>query len=189
MTTAGRATLTQSTLSVIPMHISICCSLSPWAIRAIDKRRCAFLWAGSKSVAGGRCKVAWPIVCLPREHGGLGLPDLSGLGFALCLHWEWIRQTQPDAICAHLPSRPECAVDQMFRASVIVQVGDGAAARFWTDSWLPRGAIYDFAPNLFRAVACRRRRRTVKDALANRQWARDITGAPTAIVLYEYVTV
>lgn len=59
LTNAGRATtLTQTTLSTIPVHISICCSLSPWAIQAIDKRRRAFLWAGSESVACGRCKVA-----------------------------------------------------------------------------------------------------------------------------------
>lgn len=123
------------------MHISICCSLSPWAIREIDKRRRAFLQAGSESVAGGRCKVAWPVVCSPREHGGLGLPDHSVLGFALRLRWEWIRRTQPDTVWEHLPSRPERAIDQMFRASVTVQVGDGAAARFWMDSWLPAGAI------------------------------------------------
>ncbi|XP_066320260.1 uncharacterized protein [Miscanthus floridulus] len=97
--------------------------------------------AGSESVAGGRCKVAWPVVCSPREHGGLGLPDHSVLGFALRLRWEWIRRTQPDTVWEHLPSRPERAIDQMFRASVTVQVGDGAAARFWMDSWLPAGAI------------------------------------------------
>ena len=34
-----------------------------------------------------------------------------------------------------------------------------------------------------------RRSRTVKDTLANRQWARDISGAPTAAVLCDYVTV
>jgi hypothetical protein len=75
----------------------------------------------------------------------------------------------------------------MFRASVTVHVGDGATARFWTDAWLPDGAICNFASNLFRAVESRRKKRTVKDALTNRQWARDITGAPTAAVLCEYV--
>lgn len=77
----------------------------------------------------------------------------------------------------------------MFWASVTVQVGDDATVRFWTDAWLPGWAICDCAPNLFLAVGCRRRRRIVKDALTNRQWARDITGAPTAIVLCEYIAV
>jgi hypothetical protein len=70
----------------------------------------------------------------------------------------------------------------MFRASVIVQVGDGASAR-WTDAWLPGSAICCFAPSLFRAVGSRRRNRSIKDALDNRQWASDITGALTAAVL------
>lgn len=40
---AGRTTLTQTTLSAIPVHISITCCLSAWAINEIDKRCRAFL--------------------------------------------------------------------------------------------------------------------------------------------------
>lgn len=187
LTNAGRATLTQTTLSAIPIHVSICCNLSSWAINQIDKKLRAFLWTGTDSVSGCRCRVAWPIVCSPKEHGGLGLPDLRVLGFTLRLRWEWLRRTRPDAAWAQLPSRPERAVATMFSTSVSVQVGDGTTVRFWTDSWLPNGAICDFAPNLFRAIGRHRRNRTVREALLNHQWARDITGAPTAQVLCEYV--
>jgi hypothetical protein len=113
LTNAARATLTQTILSAISIHVSICCNLSAWAIKQIDKRRRAFLWAGTDST-GGRCKVAWAIVCSPKEHGGLGLPDLQLLGFALRLRWEWLRRTRPDAAWAQLPSRPEHAVAAMF---------------------------------------------------------------------------
>jgi hypothetical protein len=75
----------------------------------------------------------------------------------------------------------------MFSASVTVQVGDGTTMRFWTNSWLPDGTICAFVPNLFRAVGCRRHNRTIRDAMLNHQWARDITGAPIALVLCEYV--
>jgi len=109
------------------------------------------------------------------------------LGFALRLRWECLRRSQPDTVWSLLPSKPERKVDHMFGASVSVQVGDGAWARFWTDSWLPNGPICRSAPILFRAVACRRRNRTVKDALDGRQWTREITGAPTAAVLCEYI--
>ena len=68
-------------------------------------------------------------------------------------------------------------------------MGNDASARFWTDSWLSNGAIYNFASILFQAVGCRRIKRTVKEALTNHQWARDITGAPTVVVLCEYVHV
>jgi hypothetical protein len=36
---------------------------------------------------GGKCKLAWPVACSPKEYGGLGLPDLRILGFALRLRW------------------------------------------------------------------------------------------------------
>jgi hypothetical protein len=99
--------------------------------------------------------VACPVVCSPKDLGGLGLPDLRILGFVLRLRWEWQRRTRPDVAWALLPSKPERAVDHMFRASVTVQVGDGANARFWTDAWLPDGAIYNFALNLYRVVGGR----------------------------------
>jgi hypothetical protein len=59
LTNLGRATLTQTTLYAIAVHVSICCNLSTWAIGEIDKRRRAFLWAGIDSVADGKCRVAW----------------------------------------------------------------------------------------------------------------------------------
>jgi hypothetical protein len=68
-----------------------------------------------------------------------------------------------------------------------VVVGDGASTKFWTDRWLPAGAIPSFTPNLFRAVGRRRLGRSVRDALADRRWVRDITGARTVPVLCEYV--
>jgi hypothetical protein len=47
-------------------------------------------------------------------------------------------------------------ISHMFSASVIVEIGDGASARFWTDARLPEGAIRIFVPNLFAAVGQRR---------------------------------
>lgn len=86
-----------------------------------------------------------------------------------------------------LPSKPERAVAAMFWASIHFQLGDGATIAFWMDAWLPDGAICATAPSLFRAVGSHRRAHSVRDALHNRQWTRDITGALTASVLIEYV--
>jgi hypothetical protein len=79
----GRATLTKTTLSAILVHISIYCYLSVWAIDEIDRRRRAFLWSGTESMSGGKCRVAWRIVCLLKENGGLGVLDLRIMGYAL----------------------------------------------------------------------------------------------------------
>jgi hypothetical protein len=70
-----------------------------------------------------------------------------------------------------------------------LKVGDDANAWFWTDAWLPEEAIRTFAPSLFAAVGRRRLKRTVKDALRNRRWVRDIIGACTSAVINEYIHV
>ena len=133
---AGRTTLTRAALSAIPVHVSITCSLSAWAIRQIDRHRRAFLWSGTDAVASGSCKVAWPVVCTPKCYGGLGVPDLRILRFALRLRWEWQKREPGAPAWTQLPSKPERLVDAMFSCSVRVEQGDGVSARFWTDAWL-----------------------------------------------------
>jgi hypothetical protein len=39
--------------------------ISPWVIKAIDKKRRVFLWKGTDAVQEGRCLVAWSQVCAP----------------------------------------------------------------------------------------------------------------------------
>ena len=83
MSKAGRAVLVKTKLSAIPVHTAMVISLSPWVIKCIDKRRRAFLWAGSDSVSGGKCLLAWPKVCRPSELGGLGFLDLNIFALAM----------------------------------------------------------------------------------------------------------
>jgi hypothetical protein len=74
-------------LATIPIHMSMVLCLSAWAIETIDKLRRGFIWAGADKVSGGRCKVAWPVVSLPKELGGLGISDLRKAGMALRARW------------------------------------------------------------------------------------------------------
>jgi len=117
LTHARRVLLTKVTLSAIPVHISIACCLSGWAIEQIDKRRRAFLWSGIETTAGGKCKVAWPSVCRPTSRGGLGVTDLRFFGFALRLRWEWLSRTEPERGWVALPERKEKVVASMVAAS------------------------------------------------------------------------
>ena len=152
LTNAGRVLLTKVTVSAIPVHTSIACCLSAWAMDQIDKRRRAFLWAGTSTVAGGECKVAWPIVCMPKHLGGLGVLDLRFFGFALRLRWEWLARTSPQATWLKLSCRAEKEVAAMTSASMRVAVGDGVSTCLWTDSWTAVGPLCSYAPNLFAAI-------------------------------------
>jgi hypothetical protein len=118
----GRVVLTKATLSSIPVHMSISCCLSAWALKQIDKYRRAFLWLGSLSTAASKCKVAWPLVCRPSNLGGLGVLDLKIFGFALRLHWEWLARTDVNAPWSRLPSKSEKSVKAMATASINITV-------------------------------------------------------------------
>lgn len=93
MSRAGRSVLVKVKMSAIPIHMAIAVALSHWAIKCIDTRRRAFFWQGTDKVSGGQCLLAWPNVCRPTELGGLGVPNLQIMGYALRLRWLWLKRT------------------------------------------------------------------------------------------------
>jgi hypothetical protein len=115
------------------------------------------------------------------------MPDIRILGFALRLRWEWQKRAADALSWTKLPSKPEKLVSAMLSCSVVVELGDGVSARFWSDSWLPAGPTASFAPHLFRAISRRFVKVSVKEALSGRCWVCHITGAHTAPVLCEYI--
>ena len=133
---AGRTVLIKSTLSAIPTHTVVPIKISPWAIQCIDKIRKGFLWSGAVSAKNGHCLLAWPRVCRPPDLGGLRILDLNRFGFALRMKWLWLRRTDPSRPWLHLSDDREPVVDAMFRASIYLELGDGATALFWSDRWL-----------------------------------------------------
>jgi hypothetical protein len=50
----------------------------------------------AKARKGGHCLLAWPKVTCPKELGGLGIHDVSMLGWALRAHWSWLQRTKPE---------------------------------------------------------------------------------------------
>jgi len=144
LTSAGRVLLTKVTLSAIPVHLSIACCLSQWAIQQIDKRRRAFLWVGAEDVSGGKCKVAWNMVSRPTHLGGLGVLDMRYFGLALRLRWEWLRRSDPSRSWAALPAKADKHVQAMSTARISVVVGDGVSTKLWTDNWTSVGPLCHF---------------------------------------------
>ncbi|XP_078156636.1 uncharacterized protein LOC144552546 [Carex rostrata] len=61
--------------------------LSNW--KDIDKIRCRFLWQGSDKQTKKYALIKWPIVCLDKEYGGLGILDLEYMNMALLVKWWW----------------------------------------------------------------------------------------------------
>lgn len=177
---AGRTTLVRSTLSAIPVHLSIVVCLSAWTIEAIDKRQRAFIWCGADSVRGGQCRLAWEVVCRPKELGGLGVLDLRRAGVAFRVRWEWLRRTDPRRTWCDLPCKPERAVQAVFQAATESIVRDGTLTFFWTDRWLQGRSIQQIAPALFGIVNKRRHGRSVASALSGRAWVWEST-APSQL--------
>jgi hypothetical protein len=186
-TSAGRLVLIKSVVTAIPIYLSIAMDLPQWLLDFIDKRIRAFFWKGSETVNGGQCLVAWERVCRPVEYGGLGILNLKLLGYALRIRWLWLKKIQ-DGCWTGLKLNPEPEVQAMFDDSIRIVVGDGRMALFWTDPWLNSASIKQRAPALFAAVEPRTRNtRTVADALADRRWIRDVTGALSVPALVEFL--
>ncbi|WVZ65092.1 hypothetical protein U9M48_014513 [Paspalum notatum var. saurae] len=181
--------LVKSTLSAIPVHISIASCLSAWGIKAIDRLRRSFLWSGSDCVGHGQSKVAWLSLCRPVEYGGLGITNLSLFGLALRVRWCWLQRTEPEKVWVDLDFSSERAVRDLFRVGSEIIVGNGLTALFWVDNWLDGAAIEVIAPNLFVAVPPRFHRRTVADGLYNKNWMRDIKKNLSVAAISEYVVI
>jgi len=96
LTRAGRVIQVQYVLTGILIYVAMATDLPPWALKAIDKIRRAFLWRGRKEAKGGHCLIAWPRVCRSRELGGLGIADLKALSIALKARWPWLKRSEPN---------------------------------------------------------------------------------------------
>jgi hypothetical protein len=63
---------------------------------------------------------------------------------------------------------------------LISEVGDGNNTLFWTNKWINGRRISDLAPRLLHAILkAVVSKRTVQEALSNRNWISDIKGAIT----------
>jgi hypothetical protein len=161
MPKSGRLVLTKAVLSTIPAYTIIASQLPVWAIEEIDKLRRKFLWADHDCSIRGKCLVSWPIVCLPTAQGGLGVVDFRLAGIPLCTCWMWLQRTDPDRAWATLPVHVEPEVRQLYEASILIQVDNGAKTLFWTDSWTD---------------CWLKKTRTAQQALSSRAWVQDIIG-------------
>jgi hypothetical protein len=115
--------------------------------------------------------VAWVNAACPIQYGGLDIPNIQLMGFALRLRWLWLDRVDSDNTWSGYFFRADRSAHAFFEALVTVQVGDGSRALFWSDRWLNGCTIpiLQLAPDLWNAVPPRiRKSRYVRDALSGR---------------------
>jgi hypothetical protein len=162
--------------------------ITTWAIQAIEKLVCGFLWCGSEVVVGGKRAIAWINVACPREYGGLGIPNLQLMGFALRICWLWLARVDSDKTWSEYAFRVDGSSKEFFNASITIQVGDSSRALFWMDRWLHGCSIRQMAPDLWNGVPTRTRNScTMRDALLGNRWVRDIAFAHIVPVVVQYL--
>jgi hypothetical protein len=85
LTEAGRLQLTNAVLTALPTFAMCSFLLPKTVINQIDKYRRHCLWRGSDLTSKKPSKAAWPMVCLPKEEGGLGVLDITKQNESLLL--------------------------------------------------------------------------------------------------------
>ncbi|CAO2186422.1 unnamed protein product [Urochloa humidicola] len=113
----------------------------------------------------------------PLDLGGLGIPNLEIMAWALQARWHWQKKTRADRPWSNLdlPSHPNSLA--LLAVAVRTELGNGHNTLFWTDRWVHGCSIEDLAPHVFASVPPRiRRRQTVAEALSNDGWASAIRG-------------
>ena len=106
------------------------------------------------------------------------------------MRWLWLGRMDDTRSWLHLPDVTERPVEQLFSASIFIELGDGNKALFWTDRWVQGKSLLNIAPCLCNAVGSTiKKHRTVAQALQGDLWIQDITGALTVQVILEYLHV
>jgi hypothetical protein len=184
---SDRLMLIKSTLAAVPIHLALILELMAWVRKALVKIMRVFLWTGTEAMQSGKCAVAWDLDHRPLALGGLGIPDLRlmGMSLRLCWLWLWRDRSRP---WAGLPVVVGRVTKSFFRASTTCVIGDGEETLFWKDPWLDGRCLEESALDLWVEVDARRQKcRIVAQALANRAWVRDITGALSIPAIIQYL--
>jgi len=164
----------------------IALNVPKWFIKAINKIRRAFLWKGRKEAQGGCCLVAWEKVQRPLELGGLGIPNLEIMGWALQVRWLWLRKTDSGKPWLSLDIPIHANVLALFQVGMQTSIGNGTSTKFWKDKWINGSSVRDIAPLVVAAVPTRIRNMSlVAEAMVDNRWAQDIQGGLSMIGIYE----
>ncbi|XP_078175162.1 uncharacterized protein LOC144568664 [Carex rostrata] len=122
--------------------------------------------------------INWNSVCLPREWGGLGAPDIELRNISLLLRWWWQLYTDANGLWKTaiivLKGRGSVRLKNTFDRCCSWRIGDGRRISFWYNNWTdtpileaftdiarsPRGNISlipmleNVAPQVYQSLSC-----------------------------------
>jgi hypothetical protein len=169
MSSGGRLILSNSCLDNLPIYAMGLFLLHDGIHARFDSLRSKFFWEG----AGPKRKyhlVNWPMICRPKEVGGLGLLNTKNMNRALLLKWIWRLYQEEDTIWARIihAKYPDASdlfsgsgqggspfwkslhkIKHLFKVGAKHEVRNGTRTSFWKDWWIGRGPIMESFPSLF----------------------------------------
>lgn len=74
--------------------------LPKWVLKRMDQIRRDFLWARAECTQIGISLMCWDSLCMPKQYGGLGIPNLELRNIALLLRWWWKAYEEPETLWA-----------------------------------------------------------------------------------------
>ncbi|GJX24645.1 reverse transcriptase zinc-binding domain-containing protein [Tanacetum coccineum] len=150
-----------------------------------------FLWSHGSSK---RCqsKVAWEVVCLPKDEGGLGVRRLDTFNKALMVSHMWKLLSLKESLWVrwvHIYKlnnrnfwdvlirgniswgwRKVLQLRPLIRPFIWSSIGDGVTTSLWFDNWSSLGPLADFIPSRDRYTAGLTASSTVSDVFHNGVW-------------------
>ncbi|XP_048604846.1 uncharacterized protein LOC106373944 [Brassica napus] len=124
-------------------------------IDEIESMCSAFLWSGSPNITS-KAKIAWEDVCCLYAEGGLGIrriQESDSLWVIWVKRYLLLGETLWDAKDTGLGSwvwRKLLKFRSLAKNFLLMDVKDGATARFWTDLWFPKGRLIEIFGELER---------------------------------------
>ncbi|GKC33961.1 hypothetical protein Tco_1046345 [Tanacetum coccineum] len=174
LSTAGRLQLIRSVLGAMHTYWASVFILPFRVLLNIEQLMRGFLWSPS-SLKKGPSKVAWEVVCLPKNEGGLGIRRLEVFNSALMIAHIWKLLSLKESLWVKwiheyiLKGRsfwdiPLCGnvswgwrkilqLRPTIREFIWCNLGDGAATSLWFDKWCEMGPLANLisSRDIFRA--------------------------------------
>jgi hypothetical protein len=165
----GRLQLVNSVHSTLPNHYLSFLEVHKTIIKVADRSRRHCLWSKEEGPSNIHSLAARPLVCKPKEKGGLGIIDFQVKNQALflkLLHKFYTRRDIPwvklvwslysNTVPAHAQSKHGSfwwqdifSLIDIYRGITSSQIGHGDTVLFWKDHWNIDQLLCDRFPRLF----------------------------------------